>query len=152
MTRSNLNSIMKGATRLLLVTLFAAFYTACSINKLTIQGVYKELSAPEYELLVKQGNLNIIDVRTVSEFEKSHITSAINVSFLGGNFSRKISELDLDTSKTTLIYCETQHRSLFVANKLHQLGFNTIIDLDRGMRIWRKEGHPFSSSIEITDK
>lgn len=30
-----------------------------------------------------------------------------------------------------------------VANKIYKSGYNTIVDLDKGMRIWRKKEMPF---------
>ena len=118
--------------------------SGCSINKLTKIGVYKELSAEEYYVYVKDSLVNIIDVRSANEYQKSHIEGAINASYFGGNFKEVFTKLNLDTSKTTLIYCETQHRSLMVANKIHKAGFNAIIDLDKGMRVWRKNNFPYT--------
>ncbi len=117
--------------------------SSCSINKLTKIGVYKELSTEEYNAYVKDSLVNIIDVRSAKEYEKSHIKGAINVSYFSGHFEENFSKLNLDTTKATLIYCETQHRSLLAANKIYKAGFNTIIDLDKGMRLWRKNNFPF---------
>ena len=117
--------------------------SSCSIQKLKKNGVYKELPPEDYYEYVLDTSNVIIDVRTPKEYSRSHINRAINVSYFGGHFKENIQELDLDTTKTILIYCETQHRSLMVANKIYKSGFNTIIDLDRGMRIWRKNEMPF---------
>ena len=103
------------------------------------KGIYKEFSSQEFEKLLQQDNLNIIDVRTKSEYNKSHIKGAVNASYLSGEFSTIVSDYNLDTTRLTLIYCETQHRSLFAARKLYKLGFNNIVDLQKGMRIWREK-------------
>lgn len=107
------------------------------------EGVYQEMEGSEYLNYVTDSTVNIIDVRTHGEYEKSRIKGAINISYFGGHFKKKLKGLSFDTSKTTLIYCETQHRSLFVAKKLKKAGFNKIIDLDKGMLRWRKDGLPF---------
>lgn len=106
-------------------------------------GTYKELSGKKYLNYVNDSSVNIIDVRTHAEFAKSHIKNAVNISYFGGHFKKELRALNLDTKKTTLIYCETQHRSLFVAKKLRKAGFHQIIDLDKGMMRWRKDGLPF---------
>ncbi len=115
---------------------------SCSIHKLTKENVYKELPAKEFQVLASDTNNIIIDVRTLSEYQKSHIKGAINISYFGGHFSKQLKAMQLDTSKTVLIYCETQHRSLFVAKKLYKAGFHRIIDLDKGMGYWRKNNFP----------
>jgi rhodanese-related sulfurtransferase len=120
------------------------FLVSCSTNhRLTRLGVYKELPADEYLKLLEQGNVNIIDVRTQSEYRKSYLKGAINASYMSGKFSEIVSSHHLDSSKLTLIYCETQHRSPLAANKLYKLGFRNIVDLQRGMMYWRKHKFPF---------
>ena len=118
---------------------------ACSANKLAVSGIYTELSSKEYKKLIKLNDVNIVDVRTKSEFKKSHIKGAINASYFSGKFSEIVSNYNLDTSKVTLIYCETQHRSPLAAKRLNKLGFNRIVDLQKGMSKWRKQGFPYES-------
>ena len=125
--------------------MLAVVTVSCSIKKLEKKGVYKEVDASEYNRYVQDSSVQIIDVRTQKEYEKSHIEGAENASYLSGNFEDIIDSLSLDPSKTTLIYCETQHRSLFAAKKLYHKGFNNVIDLDKGMIHWRKTDMPYVS-------
>lgn len=118
---------------------------SCSIGRLTKMGVYSELSPEAYQHYVKDSTVNIIDVRTEAEYEKSHIEGAINVSYFSGHFKRALKALDIDRKKTTLIYCETQHRSLFAAKQFYRAGYRSIIDLDKGMMHWRKNDYPYVS-------
>ena len=134
----------------IILALILVSLNACSISKLAKTGAYKEVSALVFDSLILQTNVNIIDVRTKSEYSKSHIKGAQNASYLSGKFSTIISNLNLDTTNLTLIYCETQHRSLFAAKKLARLGFKKIVDLDRGMMYWRKQG--FASQSQETSK
>lgn len=116
---------------------------SCATNhRLTQMGIYQQVSPMVYSEYLKQ-DVNIIDVRTKSEFRKTHIERAINASYLSGHFSEIVSSSQLDKAKPTLIYCETQHRSPLAANKLYKMGFKDIIDLDKGMFKWRKRGFPF---------
>ena len=117
--------------------------SSCSIGKLTKLGVYKELAPSEYLIYLEDSTVNIIDVRTESEYIKTHINGAVNASYFSGHFRKAIKSLELNKSLPTLIYCETQHRSLFAAKKLYLAGYKTILDLDRGMMHWRKNGFPF---------
>lgn len=126
--------------------------TSCSIGRLTKKGVYSEVSGNEYLKYVQDSSVQIIDVRTQGEYDKSHIEGAVNFSYLGGSFKKDVRNSGLDPDKTTLIYCETQHRSLFAAKKLYRLGFKTVVDLDKGMMRWRKHGFPYiSDSTEVKE-
>ena len=131
---------------LIITILFAA---SCGIRSLTKKGAYQELSPESYLQYVQDSSANIIDVRTNAEYDKSHIEGAININYLGGHFKRDLVEANLDNSKPTLIYCETQHRSLFVAKKLYRTGFQNVIDLDKGMMHWRKQQFPYFDSDSI---
>ena len=117
--------------------------SSCSIRRLERIGVYSELAPETYQNYVEDSLVNIIDVRTESEYAKSHIEGAINISYFSGHFKRELKALEIDRQKTTLIYCETQHRSLFAAKQFYKNGFHTIIDLDKGMMHWRKNNFPF---------
>ena len=135
-------------TAAIALTLLAFSLGSCGIHHLSKIGVYQELDAEEYLKHTIADSIIIIDVRTKSEYSKSHIAEAKNVSFFGGHFRKELEALDLDTTNTILIYCETQHRSLFVAKKVYKAGFNNIVDLDKGMMKWRKNNYPWVSSSE----
>jgi rhodanese-related sulfurtransferase len=121
--------------------------SGCSVGKLIDDGVYEELESTQYEALINRGGINIIDVRTKSEYNASHIEGAINASYFSGGFLKLVAQHHLDANKITLIYCETQHRSPMAAKRLYKAGFSKIIDLKKGMSKWRKEGFPFKSNI-----
>ena len=129
--------------RYFIIILYSFLLSNCGIRKLEKLGVYTEVNPPEYHSYIQDSSANIVDVRTTKEYDKSHIHGALNVSYLGGHFTDKIIRLELDKDKTILIYCETQHRSLFVVKKLYRLGFKKIIDLNKGMMYWRKLGFPY---------
>lgn len=133
---------MKLLVPILIFTLL--FSQACSIKKYTRLGYYKELTGADYQKFVNDSIVNIIDVRTIKEYEKSHIEGAKNASYIGGDFKEIVDSLQLNKEIPTLIYCETQHRSLFATKKLVKMGFKHIIDLDKGMIAWRKDNFPYT--------
>lgn len=124
---------------------------SCSTRKLSNEGIYKELEPAQFENVLNQNDINIIDVRTKAEYNKSHLKGAVNASFLSGIFLKLIAQYHLDTNKTTLIYCETQHRSPVAAKRLYKIGFTKIIDLKKGMVVWRKQGYPYESTLLQTE-
>ena len=119
---------------------------SCVYSFLKKSDAYKELNNQIYYEEVKSVNdsINILDIRTQGEYEKSHINGALNASLLNKEFKEIIQSYQLDHSKPTYIYCETQHRSHFAARiMIKKLGFTNIIDLDKGMMRWRKDSLPY---------
>jgi rhodanese-related sulfurtransferase len=82
----------------------------------------------------------IIDVRTPMEYKQGHIENAINISYLGFGFKRKIAKLDNDLP--VFIYCQTAHRSPLAAKALHKQGFKEVHDLNGGFKTWKEQDLP----------
>lgn len=140
---------MRKAELMILSVLTTLVIASCSIRRLEKMKVYQEVSAENFQEILEEDDINIIDVRTRSEYEKTHIEGAVNASYFSGHFDELVDSLNFDKSKKTLIYCETQHRSLFAAKKLYKAGFKTIVDLDKGMLHWRKNDFPFIASDSL---
>lgn len=115
---------------------------SCGVHRLEKKGYYRELDAQTYATASTQQGIQLIDVRTPSEYERSHLTNAINISYFGG-FKKSLKRAALNPELPTYIYCETQHRSLFATKVLFRQGFKNIVDLDEGMGAYRKKGLPF---------
>lgn len=147
MTSSSNKKIIQ-TRRAIMFAFFVLLFPSCSISKLTKKGIYRELAASDYqkELENNVGKI-LIDVRTGSEFRKGHIQGAQNISYFGGHFKKELQKAKFDQNLPVFIYCETQHRSLFVAKILYRDGFRKIIDLDKGMLNWRKQSLPYDSLL-----
>lgn len=112
-------------------------------------GVYRKLKPEAYQDKLAGATAPLlVDVRTPGEYRKGHIPTAVNISFLSGDFKEQAAELD--TLRPIFIYCETAHRSPMAAKRLHKLGFDRIYDLKGGCFKWRKQDLPLEKSP--TDK
>jgi thioredoxin len=80
----------------------------------------------------------IIDVRTPQEFAADHILNAVNINFNDGNFIKNIA--NYDRLKPIFIYCLSGGRSQKAADKLEELGFANIYNLDGGILKWNAMG------------
>lgn len=78
----------------------------------------------------------LIDVRTAEEYEKSHISGALNISVLSDDFKEKINELPKEAP--VFIYCRSGKRSKKAAIQMDCLDFKKIFDLDGGYLAWKK--------------
>jgi thioredoxin len=83
-------------------------------------------------------NPQIIDVRTPEEFNSDHIENAKNVNWLGDNFVKDAEKYD--KTKPLFVYCKSGARSKKAAEKLDELGFKNIYQLEGGFLKWDTEG------------
>ncbi|WNM18847.1 thioredoxin domain-containing protein [Flavobacterium capsici] len=98
------------------------------------------------EKLNKIENPQLIDVRTPAEYAVDKINEAKNINWNGDNF---ISEVEkLDKSKPVFVYCKVGGRSSQAANKLAELGFKEIYNLEGGIMKWNAAGMQKPTSKE----
>ncbi len=90
------------------------------------------------ELLRSTNDLQVLDVRSPSEFAAGALPGAINIDFGGPSFTERVSSLD--KTKPVLIYCAGGYRSRKAVRRLLDLGFNSIHHLHRGYLSWRLAG------------
>jgi thioredoxin len=80
----------------------------------------------------------ILDVRTPEEYTTGHIENSDNVNWLSDSFALRTDKYD--KSKPVFVYCKSGGRSIKAANKLAELGFTNIYNLDGGMLKWEAAG------------
>lgn len=91
------------------------------------------------EKLKTNENPQLLDVRTPEEFGSEHIGDAKNVNWNGDDFVTKASAYD--KSKPIFVYCKVGGRSSQAADKLAELGFTEIYNLDGGIMKWKAQGN-----------
>jgi thioredoxin len=97
-------------------------------------------------------NAQILDVRTAEEFTVEHLQNAENVNWQSPDFSTNTTKYD--KSKPIFLYCKSGRRSHQAAEKLAELGFTNIIEMEGGIINWAAEGlsKPTEKRIGITQK
>lgn len=91
------------------------------------------------EKMATTPNPQILDVRTPNEFTSDHIDNAKNINWLGTTFVSDVEKLD--KSQPVFVYCKSGGRSQKAAEKLNELGFKTIYQLDGGILKWDAAGY-----------
>lgn len=119
----------------LLVVLLS--FTACV--KKEVMGV-KVVDIATYEAQLKQPNVQLLDVRTPEEFSEGHLEKAKNCNIMGSDFDAQVA--NLDKTKPVMVYCKLGGRSAKAAERLKELGFTTITDLEGGITKWNSENKP----------
>jgi thioredoxin len=106
------------------------------------------------EKLKTNENPQLLDVRTPEEYGVEHIGNAKNVNWNGDDFVAKVNSYD--KSKPIFVYCKVGGRSAQAANKLAELGFKEIYNLNGGIMKWNAENNansmPSTKIIGICDQ
>ena len=84
--------------------------------------------------LAELSDVQLVDVRTPSEYAGAHMENALNIDFKNSEFEAEISKLDL--SKPTMIYCHGGGRSAAALKKMSKLGFTHVLELEGGFSNW----------------
>ena len=76
----------------------------------------KLISTDEMIELMDTEEIQLVDVRTPSEYNEGHVPDAQNINFYDENFDQQIETLD--KSKPIIVYCKSGGRSAKCASKL----------------------------------
>lgn len=88
--------------------------------------------------LMQTEDVQLVDVRTIKEFNEHYIEGADNIVF-DADFDQKLEGLQKD--KPIIVYCRSGRRSAICADILAKKGFKKIYDLKGGITQWMKEGN-----------
>jgi phage shock protein E len=111
-----------------------ALLTGCS----STSDAVTDVDVAEAQQIVDDGGAVILDVRTPEEFAAGHLPGAININVEASDFDTKVA--GLDESAETLVYCRTGNRSGIATDKMVELGFTDMSDLQGGIEAWAAAG------------
>ncbi|MDA8768804.1 rhodanese-like domain-containing protein [Winogradskyella sp.] len=124
---------MKKSIPIFALSLLMAFTVSC-VNKKADSSDIKLVTADEMKQIIELEDVQVVDVRTASEFEAIRVKSAQNIDFNSPTFDKDIQKLD--KSKPVVLYCKGGGRSAKCAKKLKDAGFEKIYDLEGGLSKW----------------
>ena len=102
---------------------------------------FTSVSANEFEQLIQQPTMQLVDVRTTEEYINGHIAGAVNMNVTdpSGFFTEQIA--DLDKTKPVAIYCRSGVRSKIAAKEMIAIGLE-VYELGGGILDWLNQGKP----------
>ncbi len=104
---------------------------------------YLELSAGEAAALVSTRQPYVLDVRTLKEYQRVHISGAHLIPIQ--QLQTRIDELEANRHEDIFIYCATGNRSTVASRILIDQGFKRIYNLRYGIHDWVRRGHPYKT-------
>ena len=84
------------------------------------------MGVPEFATLTGSPWVQIIDVRTLAEFEVGHLEGSVNIDLRSADFDAAITKFPLDGNY--IVYCASGNRSAVAVDRMTELGFDSIID------------------------
>ena len=107
---------------------------ASACNTAPVSEIQKINTNELLEMIDKEKDLIIIDVRTPAEIEQGTIPGAIQIDWQDSEFKNKIAALDSD--KPVVVYCASGLRSAQAAEVLHSANFKRVFDYSEGYYGW----------------
>ncbi len=90
----------------------------------------------------------LVDVREAHEWEQGHIDGAVHVA---KSYLEQGIEGDLpDRSRPVVLYCAGGVRSLFAAQTLSQMGYETVASMSGGFQAWKSQGLKWTTPPSLT--
>lgn len=99
---------------------------------------FKSVSVEEFSTLIADPNVQLLDVRTATEYAEGHISGSINIDVNGKDFP-VIAGATLKKDNPVAVYCRSGKRSRHAASILSQKGY-TVYNLDAGILSWENAG------------
>jgi rhodanese-related sulfurtransferase len=97
------------------------------------------VSATELADLIAKGNVDIVDVRDVAEWESGHLEGSRCIPL---ETLREDPEQHLSHGKTLVFVCKKGVRSIAAAKLADRFGYATVHNLDGGTLEWSRVGYP----------
>jgi rhodanese-related sulfurtransferase len=120
-----------------LVASFLVF-TACNSTAQDQSGNnFTNLEVAQFKAKMDDPDIVVLDVRTPRETAGGMIEGAVAIDVKARNFKEKV--MQLDTSKTYLVYCRSGRRSAAACNIMADQGFKNLYNLKGGYLQWRKQ-------------
>ena len=109
---------------------------ACSENE---KEEFKNISSAQFEELIQDKNVQVVDARTPAEYQEGHLIESINLNVKDSSFVSAAEEL-LNKDQAVAVYCRSGKRSRKAAKLLVKQGFKVVYNMDKGYLQWTEEG------------
>ena len=109
------------------------FLTGCTTQP--SESTYKQINADELvEIMNKETDYIILDVRTQEEYNSGHIPRAVCIP--NESIGKEPPSLLPDKNQLILVYCRSGNRSKQAAQKLADMGYTNIVEFG-GINDWK---------------
>lgn len=140
-------------SKIALLFVIVVFLSSCGADKKSgasegsSESVLATISVDEFEKKVSNADVQLIDVRTAEEFSGGYLKGATNIDVNSNDFDTKIAAYD--KNKPVLVYCLSGGRSSAAADKLNEMGFKQVFNMDGGIMKWKSANKSVVTNSEV---
>ena len=110
------------------------------------QESFTNVGVEEFERLMNEPNVTVLDVRSATEYAEGHLKGAILIDQGESDFVEK-AKSKLNKEQKIAIYCRSGRRSANAAGKLAAEGFQCV-NLKGGILAWQEAGKPVTTETK----
>ena len=100
----------------------------------------KKITPQDLINLTNQDAAQLIDLRSLNEFDDGHITGSINIPYT--DLEDRIHEIKKQEDKSLVLICDTGSQSANAGEVLNKSGFEKTVILSGGIGAWRLDNLP----------
>ena len=97
-----------------------------TVESSSTAGVYSKITPEEAKSLMDKGNVTVLDVRTLDEYNAGHIADAVRLEM--ADFAAKLATVLPDKDAVILVYCRSGNRSKTASGLLIEAGYTHVYD------------------------
>lgn len=103
------------------------------------EGIIDVQPAAAVEML-QDPDLVVLDVRSPEEFAAGHLAGALNIDVNSADFDQRVMQLPKDAA--ILVYCRSGNRSSTASERMAELGFTDLRNVEGGFADLARAGAP----------
>ncbi len=116
----------------------ARMFTSRNQNAAGALSAFATVGVDEFQALIADPSVQLLDVRSRDEFDEGHIAGAVLVDVNDSAFVHNAMAL-IDVSRPVAVYCRSGRRSARAASLLSAQGL-TVTNLGGGVMAWQDAG------------
>ncbi len=121
--------------KFIFLLLTVSIFVSCNAQKTNV------IDPANFEKGLSQKDIQLVDVRTITEFNNGHIKNALLINWNDQDAFTSAIAL-LDKNKPIYIYCQAGGRSSSANTWLQKKGFKKVYELKGGMNSWLNAKKP----------
>ena len=116
----------------------ARFFSKGHSKEVVTHAAYADVNVSEFQTLIADPDMQLLDVRTQDEFDEGHIAGATLVDVNDSTFVEQAMAV-IDKQRPVAVYCRSGRRSARAARLLTDQGF-MVTNLNGGVLAWEDAG------------
>lgn len=119
---------------LMLLTALFMISNSALVAQVTMEHRFESVGNDEFKEALASGDFILLDIRTIEEFKEGTIKGAKLIEYNGGDMDAEFEKLSKNHSY--LVYCTVGVRSKVGMERMKELGFHYVLELDKGIKEW----------------